>query len=118
MAAHEANQSAAGCELAGIPVEVKTIEALHFERDVPVQKFRDGRHSQILQKLPASARRFEVEDLASEAVKHGFVTGRADLEYHSAAGANIVYAWGRAAAGCHTVKIAFLVPSQAGTGVT
>jgi hypothetical protein len=32
---------------------------------VPVQKFRDGRHSQILQKLPASARRFEVEDLAS-----------------------------------------------------
>jgi hypothetical protein len=30
--------------LADLAVEVETIEALHFQRDVPVQQFRDGRN--------------------------------------------------------------------------
>src|SRR4051794_13118747 len=33
-----------------VAVEVETIQALHFQRDVPIKQFRDGRHSRILTK--------------------------------------------------------------------
>ena len=41
LAAPEPHQPATGCQLTDIPVEVETIQALHFQCDVPVQKFRE-----------------------------------------------------------------------------
>ena len=46
------DQPRPGCQLADVAVQVQTVEALHFQRDVPVQQFRDGRHPEILRKAP------------------------------------------------------------------
>ena len=46
-------QSPPGGQLADIAIEVETIQALHFQCDVPVQEFRDSRHSRILRKTSA-----------------------------------------------------------------
>src|ERR1017187_3945430 len=62
--AHEHRQPRSCCQLADVAIEIKTVEALHFQRDVPVKQFRNGGHHQILRKVRTSARRFEVEDLA------------------------------------------------------
>src|ERR1017187_5358078 len=48
LVAHEHRQLGSGCQPAVIAVEVETVEALHFQRDVPIKEFRDGCHSRIL----------------------------------------------------------------------
>src|ERR1017187_6488828 len=48
LVAHEHRQLGSGCQPADIAVEVETVEALHFQRDVPIKEFRDGCHSRIL----------------------------------------------------------------------
>jgi hypothetical protein len=65
LAAQEADQSAAGCQLADIPIEVKTIEALHFECDVPIPKVPGWSPFPNSTTKLETTRRFEVEDLAS-----------------------------------------------------
>src|ERR1039457_4910127 len=42
LVAHEHRQLGSGCQPADIAVEVETVEALHFQRDVPIKEFRDG----------------------------------------------------------------------------
>src|ERR1022692_2204205 len=42
LVAHEHRQLGSGGQPADIAVEVETVEALHFQRDVPIKEFRDG----------------------------------------------------------------------------
>ena len=64
--AHEHRQPRSCCQFADVAVEVKTVEALDFQRDVSVQAVPESWPSPDFTKTPrTSARRFEVEDLAS-----------------------------------------------------
>ena len=49
---HEEDQARPGRQLADVTVQVQTVETLHFESDMAVEQFRDGRHPTNSMRMP------------------------------------------------------------------
>ena len=53
--AHKAHQAAGGSQWPDVPVQVQSVQTLHFQSHMTVEEFRDARHHQILRN-PAALR--------------------------------------------------------------
>src|SRR5207245_1742078 len=49
---HEEEQARPGRQLADVTVQIQTVETLHFESDMAVEQFRDGRHPSNSMRMP------------------------------------------------------------------